>query len=371
LEARIPEFGSARNPCDVTAQVLTDPGSLRDCLGALFEDPAYGAVVLPNGFAYDVATPRFRLMGELAAQHGKPGCVVWTTQWLDGPGAREAEGEEHVALFRSMDRCMAAIAAWQARAARRQEGSAEAVRLTPPGTKDAVARLLDQADGGVLTEREAKAVLAAYGVPVVQESLVADAKGAVVAAEQAGYPVVLKVESPALPHKTEAGVIRLNLGDAGAVRAAFAEVMANAHRAAPGAQINGVLVQPMVQAGIEIVVGARRDPLFGPTVLVGLGGILVELLRDTQVALAPVSHAEALAMLSRLKGAKLLSGFRNLPAADLDMLAGIVQRISELAADHGDRIAEIDVNPLICAGTRQVAVDALIALSGPEPALHE
>jgi acetyl-CoA synthetase len=309
-------------------------------------------------------------MGELAARHGKPGCVVWTTQWLEGPGAREAEGEEHVALFRSMDRCMTAIAAWQARAARRQAGTILRTRLAPAAAKDAAARLLDQATGPVLTEREAKAVLSAYGVPVVQEVLAEDAEAAMAAAEQAGYPVVLKVESPAIPHKTEAGVIRLSLPDAKAVRAAFAEIMANAARAAPGAPINGVLVQPMVPAGIEIVVGARLDPLFGPTVLVGLGGILVELLRDSVVALAPVGHDEARAMLGRLKGAKLLSGFRNLPAVDLDQLAGIVQRVSELAADHGDRIAEIDVNPVICAGARQVAVDGLIALRGAEKPPH-
>jgi acetyl-CoA synthetase len=185
----------------------------------------------------------------------------------------------------------------------------------------------------------------------------------------AGYPVVLKVESPALPHKTEAGVIRLGLGGPEAVRQAFAEVMANARRAAPGAPIHGVLVQPMVPAGVEMVVGARRDPLLGPTVLVGMGGILVELLRDTAVALAPVSHGEARAMLAGLRGAPLLSGFRNLPPVDLDALAGIVQRVSELATDHADRIAEIDVNPVICAGARLVAVDALIGLSpaGPPP----
>jgi acetyl-CoA synthetase len=204
----------------------------------------------------------------------------------------------------------------------------------------------------------------------VRETLSTDAEAAVTAAEAAGYPVVLKVESPALPHKTEAGVIRLNLGSADAVRDAFAAVMANARRHAPGAPINGVLVQPMVPQGIEIVIGARRDPLFGPTVLVGMGGVLVELLRDSVVALAPVSQAEARDMLGRLKGAKLLSGFRNMPAVDLDALAGIVQRVSELAADHGDRIAEIDVNPVICTGPRLVAVDALIGLSPRGVAQH-
>jgi acyl-CoA synthetase (NDP forming) len=366
LQARIPDFGSARNPCDVTAQVLNDPDSLRDCMGALLADPAYGVLIVPNGFAYDFATPRFRLMGELAARHDKPACVVWTSQWLEGPGAREAEGEERVALFRSVDRCLAAIAAWQARGARRRAAAATATRLSPPGAREKAAALLDQAQGPVLTEREAKAVLAAYGVPVVQEVLATDAAAAVAAADRAGYPVVLKVESPDLPHKTEAGVIRLDLRDAAAVRGAFAEVMANAHRHAPGAAINGVLVQPMVPQGIEIVVGARRDPLFGPTVLVGLGGVLVELLRDSVVALAPVDAGGAGAMLARLKGARLLDGFRNLPAVDRAVLADIVQRVGELAADHAARIAEIDVNPVICAGARQVAVDALIALS-PAP----
>jgi acetyl-CoA synthetase len=370
LSARIPEFGSARNPCDVTAQVLNDPGSLRDCVEALLADPAYGAILLPNGFAYDVATPRFHMLDEMAARHGKAACVVWTTQWLEGPGAREVEGTEHVALFRSMDRCMAAMAAWQAQAARARVGEGAPERLSPPGAKEETARLLAGAAGPVLTEREAKAVLAAYGIPVVREVLTQDAEAAMAAAEELGFPVALKVESPALPHKTEAGVIRLDLADARAVREAFAAVMANAHRAAPDGPVNGVLVQPMVPPGIEMVVGARRDPLFGPTVLVGLGGILVELLRDSAVALAPVGGDEARAMLGRLKGARLLSGFRNLPAADIGTLAGIVQRVSELAADHADRIAEIDVNPVICAGTRQVAVDALIALSAAEPPPH-
>lgn len=365
LEARIPEFGSARNPCDVTAQVLTDPDSLRACAGALLADPAYGALIMPNGFAYDTATPRYAMLDALAAEHGKPGCIVWTSQYLEGPGAREAEALPRVALFRSMDRCMAALAAWQARAALRASGRPAPRRAAPPGAAEAVAALLDRAEGPVLTEREAKAVLAAYGIPVVTETLAADADAAVAAAEAAGYPVVLKVESPDLPHKTEAGVIRLDLRDAAAVREAHATILANAARAAPQARINGVLVQPMVPAGIEMMVGATRDPLFGPTVLVGLGGILVELLRDSALALAPVGREEALDMLGRLKGAKLLDGFRNLPAVDRDTLAGIVQRVSELAADHAGRIAEIDVNPVICAGTRQVAVDALIALRQP------
>jgi acetyl-CoA synthetase len=370
LESRIPEFGSARNPCDVTAQVLNDPESLRACADALFADPAYGALILPNGYAYDFATPRFAMLGELAEKYGKAACVVWTTQWLEGPGAREAEAEPRVALFRSMDRCLAAIAAWQARGVRRSAvPSTVSRRATESAAVEALA-LLNATSGAMMTEREAKAVLAAYGVPVVQEILTQDAGAAAEAAMTLGYPVVLKVESPGLPHKTEAGVIRLGLGDADAVRRAFAEVMENARRAAPQASIHGVLVQPMVPSGIEMVVGARHDPLFGPMVVVGMGGVLVELLRDTAVALAPVTAAEARGMLEKLKGAPLLQGFRGMPGVDFEQLAALVQRVSELAADHAGRIAEIDVNPVICAGSRLIAVDALIALHPAGAAPH-
>lgn len=133
--------------------------------------------------------------------------------------------------------------------------------------------------GATLAEREAKQVLAAYGVPVVHDQLVQSEAGAVAAAETAGYPVVLEVESPDLP-TTEAGVVRLNLRDANAVREAYRAVMANAAKVQPVPHITGVLVQPMIPTGVEIIVGARIDPLLGPLVVAGLGGIQVELYKD-------------------------------------------------------------------------------------------
>jgi acetyl-CoA synthetase len=171
---------------------------------------------------------------------------------------------------------------------------------------------------------------------------------------------VLKVESPDLPHKTEAGVIRLGLRDAASVREAYAAVMANAAKVSPPPRINGVLVQPMVPQGIELVVGVRNDPLFGPLVVVGLGGVLVEVLKDTALAPAPVTPDEAAAMLRGLKGVKLLEGFRGMPAVDTGRLAQVVSDVSRFAADLRDCVAELDVNPLICAGDRVTAVDALV-----------
>jgi len=180
------------------------------------------------------------------------------------------------------------------------------------------------------------------------------------AAATLGFPVALKVESPDLPHKTEAGVIRLNLKTAADVKAAFEAVMANANKVTPKPRLNGVLVQPMIAAGTEIMVGARIDPLFGPLVVVGLGGILVELMKDTAVDLAPITPGEARNLFSRLKGQAALTGFRGSEPVDLAALSGIVARLSELADDQKERITELDVNPLICSGGRITAVDALI-----------
>jgi acetate---CoA ligase (ADP-forming) len=183
---------------------------------------------------------------------------------------------------------------------------------------------------------------------------------AVDAAASMGYPVVLKIESPDLPHKTEAGVVRLNLRDADAVRDAYGQIMAKAQAVSPAPRVNGVLVQQMIPQGIEMVIGARIDPLFGPLVVVGLGGILVELLQDSALAPAPVTHNEALSLLAQLKGARLLDGFRGMPAVDRNRLAEVICQVAAFAADHREAIAELDVNPLICTGDRITAVDALI-----------
>jgi acyl-CoA synthetase (NDP forming) len=359
LESRIPEFGSSRNPCDVTAQILADPESLGVCASALLGDSQYGVLVSPLTYGYAPSAKRPQVYSALAVQHGKMACVVWQTEWQDGPGVVEANQCERVALFRSMNACFAALAAWQWRATKRMAG-AQNVAATPAETMARASQLLAAAGGRTLTEREAKAVLGLYGVPVVGERLAQSADDAVSAAEALGYPVVLKVDSEDLPHKTEAGVIRLNLRNADEVRTGYAAVMANAGKVSPPPRINGVLVQPMVPEGIEIVVGSRNDPLFGPLVVVGLGGVLVEVLNDTALSPAPVTPFEAEGLLRQLKGVKLLEGFRGMQPVDMKRLAQVISDVSRFAADHRDSVAELDVNPLICAADRITAVDALI-----------
>lgn len=367
LEARIPEYGSARNPCDVTAQVIGDPESMFACSNALMSDPTYGTVIMAQPQAYDFATPRIKVLSDLALQHGRMACNVMVSQWKAGPGTRESEMDPRVALFRSMDNCFATIAAWHARESRRNSGPRTLCRMAAENAKDRAAVAIDQSLNSVLTEREAKQALSAYGVPVVGEWLVQTAEEAVRVAAACATPVVMKLESPDLPHKTEAGVIRLDLRGADQVRAAFEEIMANAAKVNPLPRIHGVLVQPMVSSGVEIMVGARIDPQFGALIVVGLGGVFVELLKDTVVDLAPVNHVEALAMLQRLRGSSILDGFRGMAAVDRDALANIICRLSEFAADQGEKIAELDVNPLICNGSSIVAVDAMIVKEHAAP----
>lgn len=364
LAARIPEYGAARNPCDVTAMVLNDPESLSACAHALAADPAYGALVLPSVYASPLAAARVPFYASLARQHGKPVCIAWLPEWLEGPGAREMERDPEVVVFRSMDRCFATMAAWRRRAAASARGAAA---TSPPATRAAVARVLAGA-GPVLAEREAKSLLAGYGIPVVEEVLATSVGEAVAAAARLGGPdpdrkVAMKIESTDIPHKTEAGVIRLGVAGEAGVRAAYADLIAAASRVA-GARVTGVLVQPMVQQGVEIILGARVDRMFGPMVVVGLGGIFVELLRDTATAPAPLAPSEARALLEGLKGAAIFRGFRGLPAVDLDKLAGIVCGLGAFIADHAREVAEVDINPLIATADGLVAVDALIVRTG-------
>ncbi len=368
LQAEIPEFGSAANPCDVTGQVLNNEQSLSACLNALLSDPQYGAIVFPMILGSQIiAERRAPLVESIAETVDKPICIVWVSEWLEGPGAREFEIQPKVPLFRSMERCFKTLAAWYRRDARVQAFRAgNAPRLSPAGADAAARAHIAAAPDRTLTERLSKAVLAEYGVPVTAEQLVQDADAAVAAAEAIGYPVALKIESPDLPHKTEAGVIRLGLGDGDAVRAAFAAVTEAASQVTPTPRVNGVLVQVMAEPGLEMMIGVTYDPQFGPLVAVGFGGTLVEVLRDTVVRLAPVGVAEATAMIDALRGRTVLDGYRGGAAADVAGLAELVARVSECAVDLRDNIAEIDVNPVLVSPTGAVAVDALVVKTAGE-----
>ena len=216
---------------------------------------------------------------------------------------------------------------------------------------------------GTLSEVEGRRLLAAYGIPGPREAMVTTADEAVTAAHQIGYPVVLKILSPDIQHKTEIGGVRIDLKDQAAVITAFREVMEAAQRHHPEARLEGAVIQEMIPLdAVEVILGVLRDPDFGPVVVFGTGGILVELLEDSSLCLPPLNHQEALAMIHETRGARLLQGFRGRPPADIDALSDTLVRLSQLAMDVGDLVAALDINPLMVLprGQGVRAVDALV-----------
>ncbi len=178
--------------------------------------------------------------------------------------------------------------------------------------------------------------------------------------------MALKVDSPDILHKTEAGVVRLNLGDAAQVRTAYAEILASAGTHAPQARIAGVSVQEMVGDGVEVIVGVSCDPQLGPVLLFGTGGVMVEIYNDVALRRCPITRSEAHSMITQVKGARLLQGFRGRPAADIEALADTMVRVSHLAMHMEGHLAELDINPLMVRSSGQgvKAVDALVVLRG-------
>jgi acyl-CoA synthetase (NDP forming) len=213
-----------------------------------------------------------------------------------------------------------------------------------------------------LTEVEARQILSRYGIPVPGEAVVTDAAAAVEAAERLGYPVVMKVVSESILHKTEVGGVAVGVHDAAAVRSTFEKLRAVALRVAGEGRFDGVLVQEQVVGGVEMIAGIKVDAQFGPFVMLGFGGVFTELLKDVSLRSAPVTPATALEMLRELRGASLLEGFRGAQHLDVDALAAAVAGLSEFAADHATEISEVDLNPVIVlpAGRGVRVVDAVI-----------
>ena len=213
-----------------------------------------------------------------------------------------------------------------------------------------------------LSELDALAVIEAYGIPTVGARVARTAEDAAAYADAlGGGPVVLKIVSPEVIHKTDVGGVRLGLTGADAVQDAFREIVASVRRAVPDARIDGVLVQRQLSAGRELIAGISRQPDFGALVMVGLGGVLVEVLRDVSFRLAPIDAQEADDMLAGLRGARLLGALRGMPAADRTQLADVLVRVARLGADF-PQIEELDINPLLISGKDGVAVDARVLL---------
>lgn len=220
---------------------------------------------------------------------------------------------------------------------------------------------------GIMPTVAAWRLLRSFDIPVVPTVLARTPEEAARAAEAMGFPVVLKIESPQIPHKSDVGGVALRLNDASEVLKAHARMMTEVGRRAPDAQIDGVIVQRMATEGIEMILGIKRDALFGPVVLCGFGGTLVELLRDVAVGIAPLSRLQAQEMLRHLRGFAILRGVRGGPPADVGALCDAIVSVSQMASCLGSRLAGLDINPLIVSaeGSGVVAVDALVQIESP------
>jgi acyl-CoA synthetase (NDP forming) len=304
---------------------------------------------------------------ELRDTTEKAVAFLWTGSLTATEGLNKLK-EAKIPVFLSPDRLARGLRSkvnyqrWQERY--RSAGSAPLPSLSA-GQHDALQELTTLGHRA-LTEHEARRFLAHWEISGVREERVTTIDDALAAAGRLGYPVVLKVESPDIPHKTEAGVVRLGLQSDAELRQAYTEIMHNTERHAPKARVFGVLVQEMVRGGIEVIVGLSYDPLFGPVLLFGMGGIHVELYQDVALRACPITDGDARDMLRDVRGARLLEGFRGQPAADVEALVHTLVRVSHLGVQCEREIREMDLNPLLVLprGQGVRAADALIILAG-------
>ena len=215
----------------------------------------------------------------------------------------------------------------------------------------------------LLSEIEAKAMLQEAGVPVTRTVLATTEADAQTEAEQIGYPVVLKIVSPDISHKSDIGGVKIGLEDSAAVSAAFKEIIANARKAAPDASITGIAVQQMAPAGVEVIIGMTTDPQFGPVLMFGLGGIMVEVLKDVSFRVVPVTERDAEQMIDEIKGKAILDGVRGQPPADNAAIKKAILKVSEFVERNPD-VRELDLNPMLVYPEGAIAVDARIVISG-------
>jgi acetyltransferase len=373
LSKVVPAFGAVRNPVDITAQFIADPGLLRASLDLVLADPGVHAAIFYLGLMARFADQVVANLREAYARASKPLIVAWVAA---PEAARAALREAGICMLPSATRAVDAVHGLVEFAERRRRRlGGERAAHQPPSASGRAARQralagARAAGARVLGALEAFELLAAYGVPVARTHLVTSADAAARALQELGGRVALKVESADLVHKTEADAIRLDVTDPEAARRAFDEVMANARRYRPDAAIRGVLVQEMASGGIEVVVGLHRDAQFGPVVMVGLGGVLVEALDDVAFRAAPLSREDARDMLESLRGRRVLEGARGRPPADVQALIDVILAVSRLGVDAEGLVGELDINPLVVRprGRGAVAVDALVVVSPEAPA---
>ena len=354
LRSMLPAYATIDNPLDITTVGLAQPRVFGDTAKAMLDDPGVGGLVL----AFIPGTPQFQMVrcrSLLPAIENSPKPVAFSMFGDEAPLVEEFPRtlrEHGVPLFRSPDRALRAMARVNAYAHLRARGK--------PLASDALPSLRVE-ERGTIPEYRAKAHLARLGIALPQGGLIQTPDEAQALAERIGYPVVMKAQSAALPHKSDVGGVIVGIADDAMLRVEWKRLMENVAKAKPGLQLDGILVEGMAKPGLEFIIGARRDPEWGTVLMAGLGGIWSEALRDVRLMSPDLDRAAIIANLDTLKAAALLSGGRGLPALDKGAVADAAVALAGLMRTNPE-LSDIEINPLIVYPSGALALDALMIM---------
>lgn len=358
LSADLPDYAAIENPVDTTTAVLADDSLTERTLGAVARDPDVALVLVPNALEYGRASAlQAGAIAKVQQEIDIPILPIWMSDRL-GEGYRTLV-ETGFAPPRSLGKAIAAARRWIEYGKWRDAG------CNPPAIRQV--KLSGHA-ARALSEAEGKARLNAAGIRTLRSSLAASRTEAIAAAESIGFPVVVKVASEGIAHKTEADGVHVNIADAAAVGVAWDRIVAGAAKIHPNVLIDGALVEEMAPAGgTELMIGVTRDPVFGHILTYGLGGVHVEILRDVTRRLLPLDRPRAEAMVRDIRGFALLDGARGRPPADIDALVELLLSLSRFVGENAESIEEIDLNPVWIGpeGAGAVPLDALIVTREP------
>jgi acyl-CoA synthetase (NDP forming) len=356
-EARLTEalrFGKGFNPCDLTGEIATRPALAVQVYEGFSTQPAIGAIVYARKhLTASAGVAAGRMLGEAAGRTGATPLAVYAMDGTIWGEEAEAYRMHGVPVFDNLNDCYTAIdrlAAWSA------------YRMRAPSAPSSAIERAEHRFRGIVPDAEAKRLLSEARIRMPVECFASGRAAAVAAARTIGFPVVLKIVSEHIPHRTEAGGVALGLGTADAVEAAFDRLMANARAHLGEGEADGVLVQEQIGDAVEMILGIKVDPHLGPFVVAGLGGIFTEVMKDVAVRPAPVDIETAHAMIGELRGAPMLHGFRGGRPRDVDALARTIVDVSRFAIGHAGWLAEADLNPVLVLeqGKGVRAVDILL-----------
>lgn len=370
VSKEISSFGQVANPFDLTGQIFSDPEMFGRCMKLFMEEKNFDIIqVNVSMVAGQSSEKRALCILESARGSLKPIVTWWAAGSLSEPGIKILSDSE-IALFRSPERCAMAVKSlvkYYQLLETRSDSTKYRYDDDYSISLDSAKNILDAGDT-CLSEHQSKALLKLYGIPVTRENVAKSPHEAISFAEEIGFPVVLKIDSLDITHKSEAKAIRLGVKSKEEISQFYEEIIENVEKYDPKARINGVLVQEMTRSGTEVIVGMSEDPQFGPTIAFGLGGIFVEVLKDISLRVVPLLKSDAELMVRETKGYEILRGLRGKNRSDIEAVIDVLLRISRLAEDWKHYISEIDINPLIVfdEGHGVKALDALVVLKKPD-----